>query len=81
MKKDLVSEFELVQVHENGNYAEIVVRDKNSFKVYTGNLSIDSNPKNYYSSDYFYICGFCGCSTNARMRACCKKGREFDKKG
>ncbi len=82
-------EFELVQVHENGDYAEIVVRDKNNFKVYEGKLDIVSNPKSYYPLDYmdknncFYDCEFCGCNTNARIRACCKKGEEADieKKG
>ena len=48
-----ISEFELVQVHENGDNAEIVVRDKNSFKVYAGNLDIVSDPWGYYPPDYF----------------------------
>jgi len=43
-----ISEFEIVQVHENGNNAEIVVRDKNSLKVYAGNLKLMSNPDSYY---------------------------------
>jgi len=30
--------------------------------------------------DDFYHCEFCGCYTNAKMRACCDKGREADKK-
>lgn len=29
--------------------------------------------------DEFYYCEFCGCHTNAKMRACCEKGREADK--
>ncbi len=43
-----ISEFELVQVHENGDNAEIVVRDKNNFKVYAGNLNIVDDPEKYY---------------------------------
>jgi len=74
------TKFELVQVHENGKDAEIVVRDKNSFKVYAGNLKKVDNPKDYYSSDFFYNCEFCGCNTNAKMRACCQKGQEADRK-
>ena len=48
-----IPEFELVQVHENGDNAEIVVRDKNSFKVYAGNLDIVNDPGQYYPPDYF----------------------------
>ena len=51
--KQKVSEFELVQVHENGNNAEIVVRDKNNFKVYAGKLTISHDPISYYPPDYF----------------------------
>ncbi len=58
LKKDLSSKFELVQVHENENCAEVVVRDKNSFKVYAGNLDVDNNPKGYYPPD---------CSIKAEM--------------
>lgn len=32
-----------------------------------------------YELDGFYICEFCKCYTNAKMRACCNKGREADK--
>ena len=28
----------------------------------------------------FRTCEFCGCNTNARERACCKKGRKADRK-
>ena len=51
--KILSPKFELVQVHEGKDCAEIVVRDKNSFKVYAGNLDIVSNPESYYSYDEF----------------------------
>ena len=27
----------------------------------------------------FRICEFCGCNTNARMRACCDAGRDADR--
>ena len=39
-----------MQVHENEGYAEIVVRDKNGFKVYAGNLDLVDNPIDYYPS-------------------------------
>lgn len=48
-----MSSFELVQVHEAKGHAEIVVRDKNGYKVYAGNLNLVSNPKTYYPPDYF----------------------------
>ena len=48
MTEKEISEFELVQVHENGVNAEIVVRDKNSFKVYACKLNIVNNPEKYY---------------------------------
>ncbi|KKN26722.1 hypothetical protein LCGC14_0872040 [marine sediment metagenome] len=47
------SDFELVQVHENPDYAEIVIRDKNNCQVYAGNLSLVQNPQSFYPPDYF----------------------------
>ncbi len=40
--------FELVQVHEQNGYAEVVIRDKNSFLAYSGNIPIMKNPKSVY---------------------------------
>ena len=31
-----------------------------------------------YSRPPFRTCAFCGCHTNARVRACCEKGRTAD---
>lgn len=31
-----------------------------------------------YSRPPFRTCEFCGCHTNARVRACCEKGRAAD---
>ncbi len=47
-----MEDFELVQVHEGNGHAEIVVRDKNSRKVYAGNLTLVDNPAAYYPPDY-----------------------------
>lgn len=33
----------------------------------------------YYERPEFRTCEFCGCDTNARMRACCEKGRDADR--
>lgn len=30
-------------------------------------------------SDGWRVCEFCGCHTNAQMRACCQKGHDLDK--
>ena len=36
-------------------------------------------PKEPKSDDHpFYTCDFCGCNTNAKLRACCDKGRKAD---
>lgn len=43
-----MKEFELVQVHELGSIAEVVIRDKNGELVYAGNLHKQRNPKAYY---------------------------------
>jgi hypothetical protein len=40
--------FELVQVHEIGETAEVIIRDKNGGLVYGGNLKKVKNPKAYY---------------------------------
>lgn len=32
------------------------------------------------SLDGWRKCEFCGCETNARLRACCDKGRDADRK-
>jgi hypothetical protein len=40
--------YELVQLHECGNYAEVVVRDKNGREVYAGNITKVKNPNSYY---------------------------------
>lgn len=47
-------DFDLVQVHENKTkrYAEVVIRDKNSYSVYAGNLMLVDNPRAYYPPDY-----------------------------
>ena len=45
--------FELVQVHEMNGYAEVIIRDKNNFYVYGGNLKLMTNPKSIYPPDYF----------------------------
>jgi len=45
------AEFELVQVHEAGEFAEVVIRDKNGFLVYAGNLQKMSNPRSYYAPE------------------------------
>jgi len=42
--------FELVQVHEMGNYAEIVIRNKDDSIVYAGNLKAVPNPQDYTPS-------------------------------
>ncbi len=47
-----MEDFELVQVHEGNGRAEIVVRDKNSRKVYAGNLTLVDNPAVYYPPGY-----------------------------
>lgn len=31
-------------------------------------------------ADAWRKCEFCGCETNARMRACCERGKYADKK-
>jgi len=41
-------DYELVQVHKAGKYAEVVIRDKNGCEVYAGNLPKQSNPSEYY---------------------------------
>ncbi len=41
-------EFELVQVHECGSHAEVVIRQRNGCLVYAGNLNVQPNPKAYY---------------------------------
>ncbi len=43
------AEFELVQVHEAADYAEVVVRDKNGILVYAGNLEKVPDPRSYYA--------------------------------
>lgn len=49
----LSSQFELVQIHEAGEYAEVVIRDKNNFKVYAGNIKLSEIPRTYYPPEYF----------------------------
>jgi len=44
MKKKFI----LVQVHEIGNEAEVIIRDENGLLVYGGNLKKVENPKAYY---------------------------------
>jgi len=50
-EKKQYSIFELVQVHESGNCAEVVIRDKNGSKVYAGNLDKMDDPRAYYAPD------------------------------
>lgn len=45
--------FELVQVHEQNEYAEVIIRDKNGLHAYGGNLKKINNPKSVYPPDYF----------------------------
>lgn len=45
---DKPKSFELVQVHECGDRAEVVIRDKNGCEVYAGNLPRSDQPKSYY---------------------------------
>lgn len=40
--------FELVQLHECGDHAEVVVRDANGCEVFAGNIGRVDNPKAYY---------------------------------
>jgi hypothetical protein len=42
--------FELVQLHECHGYAEVVVRAKNGKRVYAGNITLEENPNDYYST-------------------------------
>lgn len=45
--------FELVQVHlTSDGEAEVVIRDKNSFLAFSGNLKEMKNPKSVYPPDY-----------------------------
>jgi len=46
-----MADFELVQVHECGDHAEVVIRDKNGCIVYAGNLPKQNNPESYYPAD------------------------------
>jgi len=55
------SEFELVQVHECDGYAEVLIRDKNSIKVYAGNMRLSEDPMAHYPPDYFCAPG-CSCA-------------------
>lgn len=41
-------DFELVNVHMVGKYAEVQIRDKNGCLVYAGNIKKADNPKDYY---------------------------------
>jgi len=45
--------FELVQVHEADGCAEVVIRDRNSFYAFSGNLKVIKNPRSVYPPDYF----------------------------
>ena len=51
--KDKPRNFELVQVHELHDSAEVVIRDKNSFYALSGKLILIKNPKSVYPPDYF----------------------------
>lgn len=41
-------QFELVQVHEQNGYAEVIIRDKNGVLAYSGNIKIMNNPRSVY---------------------------------
>lgn len=45
--------FELVQVHEINGGAEVVIRDRNGFYAFSGNLKSIDNPRSVYPPDYF----------------------------
>lgn len=51
--RSLPHDFELVNVNECKDVAETVIRDKNSFLAYGGNLKKIENPKSVYPPDYF----------------------------
>lgn len=45
--------FELVQVHEVRDGAEVVIRDRNNFYAFSGKLTLIKNPRSVYPPDYF----------------------------
>lgn len=45
--------FELVQVHEVNDCAEVIIRDRNNFYAFSGDLKPIDNPRSVYPSDYF----------------------------
>jgi hypothetical protein len=46
-------DYELVQVHINGNKAEVLIRNKNGFRAFGGILKEVDKPKSVYPPNYF----------------------------
>jgi len=52
-EKSMSEDYELVQVHKSGDEMEVLIRDKNGYRAFGGNLKEHENPKSVYPPDYF----------------------------